>query len=253
MIRHEYLVTRRGYRPSGRSIPSDLDVRPPTTEDRLDLATLMMEAYVGTIDYDGETYDQAVEEVDGAFASETLLAQSRVAVGDGVMHSAVLVNLVEGDAFIGYTMTRADAKNQGLASALLDLSMEAIWTAGYEQVRCFITEGNKPSERIFYRAGFRVVGTIGAPKPLPRVNPLEELRAEWPEAVALLEDVIASDFLRTPGGGAGVREGVLEIEVYDKTVAEDARSRWPDAIVTVVSVPTYQPLIRRRDDSTELK
>lgn len=162
MIRHEYLVTRRGYRPSGRSLPSDLDVRPPTTADRLDLATLMMEAYVGTIDYDGETYDQAVEEVDGAIASEALLAESRVAVGIGIIHSAVLVSLVDDDAFIGYAMTRADAKNRGLASALLDLSMEAIWTAGFEQVRCFITKGNEASEKVFTRAGFKVVGTIGA-------------------------------------------------------------------------------------------
>jgi len=162
MIRHEYLVTRRGYRPSGRSLPDDLLVRAPTKEDRLDLATLMMEAYVGTIDYDGETHDQAVEEIDGAFASEALLAESRVAAGNGVIHSAVLVSLVDDDAFIGYAMTRADAKNRGLASALLDLSMEAIWAAGYEQVRCFITEGNEPSEKVFTRAGFEVVGAIGA-------------------------------------------------------------------------------------------
>ncbi|MCP4214614.1 MAG: hypothetical protein GY765_08150, partial [bacterium] len=60
-----------------------------------------------------------------------------------------------------------------------------------------ITEGSKPSEKVFYRAGFRVVGTIGAPEPLPRVNPLEELRAEWPEAVALLERT----FRNQPGSG----------------------------------------------------
>ncbi|NNJ47904.1 MAG: GNAT family N-acetyltransferase [Acidimicrobiia bacterium] len=135
-------------------MPDDLEIRSPTPDDRMALADLMMSAYVGTIDYDGETREQAVEEVDGAFADEALLRESRVAHRDGTIHSAVLVSLVDGDAFIGYVMTRADSKNSGLASALLDQSIEAIWTAGYEQVRCFITEGNRPSEKVFARAGF---------------------------------------------------------------------------------------------------
>ncbi len=160
MIRHEYLVGRDGYLPSGRTVPAHLGVRPPTPEDRLELATLMMDAYVGTIDYEGETYEQAIEEVDGAFEHEALLDESRIAEGDGTIHSAVLVSLVDGDAFIGYVMTRADDKNAGLATALLDLSAEAIWAAGYAQIRAFIAEGNTPSEKVFTRAGFTVVGTI---------------------------------------------------------------------------------------------
>jgi len=158
MIRNEYLVGRSGYRPSGRTVPEDMEVRSPTPEDRLKLATLMMDAYVGTIDYEGETYEQAIEEVDGAFEHEALLNESRIAEHDDVIHSAVLVSLVDGDAFIGYVMTKADDKNQGLASALLDLSAEAIWAAGYDQIRAFITEGNTPSEKVFLRVGFTVVG-----------------------------------------------------------------------------------------------
>jgi RimJ/RimL family protein N-acetyltransferase len=125
----------------------------------------MMDAYVGTIDYGGETHEQAVEEVDGAFQDEALLAESRIALRDGVIHSAVLVSLVDGDAFIGYVMTRADDKNQGLASALLDLSVEAIWAAGYDEIRAVITEGNTPSEKVFTRAGFTIVETTGAQEP----------------------------------------------------------------------------------------
>lgn len=158
MIRHEYRVRPEDYRPSGGTIPPDLEVRTPFEEDRLPLADLMMDAYVGTIDYDGETHEQAVEEVDGAFSPESLLAESRVAVDDGVIQSAVLVSLNQGEAFIGYVMTRAGIKNQGLATALLDLSAEAR-SAGYSQIRAWITAGNHPSERIFLRAGFEVTGT----------------------------------------------------------------------------------------------
>jgi RimJ/RimL family protein N-acetyltransferase len=248
MIRHEYLVTQAGYRPSGRTVPEGFEVRPPTHDDRIALADLMMSAYVDTIDYDGETHEQAVEEVDGAFADEALLEESRVAIRDGTIHSAVLVSLVDSDAFIGYVMTRADDKNTGLASALLDESIAAIWAAGYDRVRCFITEGNRPSERVFYRAGFRVIGTIGKPE-TQRVNPLEALRAKWPEQVAQLEDVIASDFLRSRGGGAAVSEvdGMLEIEVYDEASAEEAHRRWPDARVAVVPLPIAEPKMTPRE------
>ena len=160
MIRHEYGAERRAYRPSRRALPKGFAVRPPTNEDRPELAELMMDAYVGTIDYHGETLEQAVEEVDGAFSTEALLEQSRVAEVDGAIVSAVLVSLVEGDAFIGYVMTRASAKNQGYASAVLDECAQAIWDAGYDRIRAWITRGNTPSERVFVRAGFNAVGTI---------------------------------------------------------------------------------------------
>ncbi|MGI9649249.1 MAG: GNAT family N-acetyltransferase [Acidimicrobiia bacterium] len=164
MRRHHYRVDRDAYRPSGRTLPADLEIRLPVVEDRMALADLMMDSYIGTIDYDGETHDQAVEEVDGALGGEALLSQSLLAVRDGVIQSAVLVNKANKDAFIGYVMTRAAVKGEGLASALLDLSAEAIWKAGYERITAWITEGNGPSEAIFLRAGFEVIGTWDSEK-----------------------------------------------------------------------------------------
>ena len=158
MKRFEYLVDRDSYRPSGRSLPVSMGVREPTRNDRDALAELMMDAYVGTIDYHGESLSQAVEEVDGWFASEALLAHSRVATAVGAIQSAILASLVDEDAFIGYVMTRAAVKNRGLAQALLDLSAGSIWEAGFTRIRAWITEGNAPSEAVFLRAGFTIVG-----------------------------------------------------------------------------------------------
>jgi RimJ/RimL family protein N-acetyltransferase len=159
MIRHEYLVERQAYRSSERALPPGVALRPPVDADRPELAALMMDAYVGTIDYDGETLEQAVEEVDGAFSNEALVGLSRVAIKDGTIVSALLVSLVESDAVVGYVMTRAAAKVQGYATVLLDECAAAIWDAGYDRIRAWITEGNTPSERVFRRAGFHVVGT----------------------------------------------------------------------------------------------
>ena len=134
-------------------------MRPATSADRIALADLMMDAYAGTIDYDGETLDQALEGVDGALRENALLDLSRAAAHGDVIESAVLVSLNKGDAFVGYVMTRAASKGRGLASALLDLCADAIWSTGYPRIRAWITEGNIPSEKLFLRAGFEVIGT----------------------------------------------------------------------------------------------
>jgi RimJ/RimL family protein N-acetyltransferase len=134
-------------------------VRSPRVEDRLELAELMMDAYVGTIDYDGETLEQAIAEIDGYLAGEAYLDTSRLAAGNDGIVSAVLMSRLAGVPLVGYVMTRANQKNRGLGSALLDLAIAAVWAAGYGEVRAFITAGNGPSEFIFRRAGFTVIAT----------------------------------------------------------------------------------------------
>ena len=161
MTRHEYQLTPEDYRSSGLRLPAGLIVRQPTVDDRLELAFLMMDAYVGTIDYDGETEDQALEEVDGYLGKEALLDLSVVAILDDAIQSAVLLSNVLGLPLVGYAMTRAAMKGQGLASALLDVAVTAVWESGAEELRAFITAGNTPSEKIFERTGFKVIGTYG--------------------------------------------------------------------------------------------
>jgi RimJ/RimL family protein N-acetyltransferase len=161
MIRHEYQLARDDHRPSRRPLPAGVVVRRPTVEDRLALASPMMDAYVGTIDYNGETEEQAVEEVDGHFTMEAYLDASVVALFDEVIQSAVLVSRVLGVPLVEYVMTRVATKGQGLASALLDISIAAVWDSRAEELRAFITKGNTPSEKVFERVGFKVIATYG--------------------------------------------------------------------------------------------
>ena len=159
MIRHEYVVSPHTFQPSGRTVPNGYEVREPAVGDSATLARLMMDAYVGTIDYEGETEQQALEEVAGYFANEAYLGVSRIALADGAIQSAMLISRLAGIPIVGYAMTRAAVKGQGLASALLDLSVVAVWGDGYEELRAFITEGNTPSEVVFTRSGFAKIGT----------------------------------------------------------------------------------------------
>jgi GNAT superfamily N-acetyltransferase len=161
VIRHEYVVSSDAYRPSGRSVPSPLRVRRPDAADRDALAALMIDAYVGTIDYEGESLGQAVDEVGGYLAGEAMLDLSRVAAADGAaLEAALLMSGFGADPIVGYVMTRARSKGQGLASALLDVAAAAAFGAGHAALRAFVTDGNVASETVFKRAGFMVVATF---------------------------------------------------------------------------------------------
>jgi len=146
-----------------RAMPPEVidgvSVRPISAPDRDSLAELMLNAYVGTIDYEGETFDDAAEEVDSWFRSgASLLDHSFCAVVGEQIASAVLVSEFESMPFIGYVMTRADHKGRGLAEVVTRTALTSLSDAGHQRVVFYITDGNAASERLFARLG--ATGTI---------------------------------------------------------------------------------------------
>lgn len=133
--------------------PSIGSIRPVTHDDLDGLATLMLDAYVGTIDYEDENLDDAIDEVRSYLEGAPLLDHSYVVYVDDRIASAVLVSLVEGTPFVGYVMTLPVYKNQGLARAVTKTSMSSLATAGYAKLVLYITEGNEPSEALFRSVG----------------------------------------------------------------------------------------------------
>jgi ribosomal protein S18 acetylase RimI-like enzyme len=138
--------------------PAGLPARSPAPDDLEELAALMLDAYRGTIDADGdETLDVARDEVAGYFAGRSgapHLEHSRVAIDDGRIVSAVLVSEFEGTPLIAYVFTAADHKGRGLADALTRAAMRSLADAGRERVHLWVTAGNTAAERIYERLGF---------------------------------------------------------------------------------------------------
>lgn len=159
MKRHEYQLTPDLHSPSGRSLPDGYTLRSPTPDDRLALADLMLDAYVGTIDYEGETLEQAVAEIDGFLADSAYLDVSWLAVCDDVIDAAAMMAWYGDVPLVGFVMTKAAVKGQGLATVLLEKAVASVWQSGASEIRAFITAGNLPSEAVFDRAGFEVVAT----------------------------------------------------------------------------------------------
>ena len=163
--RHEYLLDlptferRRTPAPDAR-----LQLRAAQLADAGALAELMIEAYQGTIDYDGETVDDALGEIRaylrGERGGEPYLSESRLAFAGTQLVGACLV----GDwqerqtPLINYVMTHGAWKRQGVGKQALAAALQTLREQGYREVRAVITEGNIPSERLLGGFGFRKVG-----------------------------------------------------------------------------------------------
>ncbi|MFC2078377.1 GNAT family N-acetyltransferase [Candidatus Bipolaricaulota bacterium] len=155
---------------STKRTPMSLRLTPQTTDkkwlcrqvretDAKDLAILMYAAFRGTPDDDGETFTDAVKEIDKTFAGDygSLLLDCSFLIQDAdVVSSACLVSWYEptNSPFVVFTMTRPETKGHGMARFLLGKSINALIGAGYEQLTLIVTEGNEPAQKLYASLGF---------------------------------------------------------------------------------------------------
>ena len=156
-IRHHYVLDLADVGAFRLLRREDVTVRSPTRDDHGALAELMLDAYRGTIDYEGEGIEEAVAEVAGHFDGAPIDEASTLALIDDEPVAACLVARYDGDALVGYVMTVPAFKRQGLGRAVTAASLVELQKLGYGTVHAWITEGNKPSESIFVGLGFEVV------------------------------------------------------------------------------------------------
>lgn len=118
----------------------------------------MLDAYIGTIDYEGEGIDEAQAEITDYLDGEPLLDSSWVLEDGELLLAAILISKYDDGPLVGYVMTRGAAKGHHVAATLLERSLQRLGDEGWESVDAFITAGNTPSERLFASAGAVEVG-----------------------------------------------------------------------------------------------
>jgi ribosomal protein S18 acetylase RimI-like enzyme len=117
----------------------------------------MLDAYRGTIDYEGETIVEAMDEVDAWFASpEPFVDRSLVALEAGEVVGAALLSRVDGMPFVAYLYTDPAWKRHGIAEGLLRAVMSALAEDGEDRIHLWVTAGTTAAERIYERLGFVV-------------------------------------------------------------------------------------------------
>ena len=105
------------------------------------MASLMIGAYEGTVDYDGESYQDAVAEVQSYLEVgevQPLLECSWLFFLNGNLASACLVSQRAGGQIplVAYIMTGGEWKNQGLAKIVLAASLNPWETLAFQGWGC---------------------------------------------------------------------------------------------------------------------
>jgi len=145
-----------------RAVPPEPLARRVERSDVPGLGDLMLAAYCGTVDDEGETLEDAVGEVEGVlggscgpFASDA----SFVVDGEDGLVGASLVAIWDWEPrpLLLYLVVRPEAKRRGIGTALLLQSGDALAAAGHPELDLFVTEANEPAVNLYRKVGFRVV------------------------------------------------------------------------------------------------
>ena len=150
-IRMRLMLTRQRIDKSWRC-------RTLSASDTDSLASLMLTAYRDTIDYDGETLDDALFQMRSLFQGKFGPFQDLSSFGieeDGGLLSVIIITMWESRPLVAFSMTRPESKNLGMATFLLKSSINALLTFGHKELVLVVTAGNEPAEHIYQKLGFK--------------------------------------------------------------------------------------------------
>ena len=133
------------------------EIRLVDVTDREQLAVVLLAAYRGSVDDEGETEDDALDAIDEYF--DLMLPQhSFVAVEADRVIAMSFVVTVRDVHYIDPAATTASAKGRGVGTAAVMASLRSLANADVAEVGAVITDGNAASEALFAKLGFVRVG-----------------------------------------------------------------------------------------------
>jgi ribosomal protein S18 acetylase RimI-like enzyme len=140
---------------------ADLPFRPLELADAQALAVLMDEAYRGTIDHEGETPEQCLEEMTGTLTGKYGPFLGFASFGifeEGQAVSVSIVTLWKEKPLLAWSMTHPRAQGKGYAKFLIERSIDALARNGYPEVWLVVTDGNVSAEHLYRKIGFQLIG-----------------------------------------------------------------------------------------------
>lgn len=149
--------TRSEYRLSLHTLalppPTERVTRRVRESDRDVLAALMLDAYRGTIDDEGEDIDDALVAVD-RYMTGWVPEHSFVVTEDGRVVAMAFITVGDGVRYVDPIVVAADRQRTGLGRDAVGILLDSLVTAGILEVGATITDGNTASEGLFLELGF---------------------------------------------------------------------------------------------------
>jgi L-amino acid N-acyltransferase YncA len=139
----------------------EVGVRLARDDDRDAIAALLLDAYRGTVDDEGEGPTEARLAAD-EFLARRVPAWSVVIEDEHRLVAMAFVVEVGGRLYIDPVATAAGRKRQGLGRRAVTASLRRLKAAGVVEVRAVITDGNTASESLFTSLGFERLGVWDA-------------------------------------------------------------------------------------------
>lgn len=142
---------------AGRPAPPVAGLRTPRSTDIAELSRLLLVAYRGTVDDEGEGEAEALAEIQktylgnyGAFVREC----SRVVEREDRLVSATLITRWQARPFVAFSVTDPGCKRTGLARACIVSAMQCLCAAGESELRLVVTLANTPAVSLYTSLGF---------------------------------------------------------------------------------------------------
>jgi hypothetical protein len=139
--------------------------RNPRLKERELLAHLMLAAYRGGADDEGESIAEALQEVDSVLVSADrpfIPEASFVIEVDAALASASLVSLFRGAPLVTHIMTHPHSKRRGFGVSALLSSANALREQGWSSLSLYVTDSNEPA--LARKLGFQTTSTVTVPR-----------------------------------------------------------------------------------------
>ncbi len=134
-----------------------LETSHPSDSDRDALATVLLAAYRGTVDDEGEELVDAYVAID-TYLARILRPHSFVVSENDAVVAFSFVLIVDAVHFIDPVVVAPSHKGQGLGRDTVRICLGSLARAGVNEVGATITDGNLASERLFLGLGFSRCG-----------------------------------------------------------------------------------------------
>ena len=134
-------------------------IRTFVAADEPGLGALMHRAYVDTVDYEGETLEQAAAEVRKTIHGEYgefVPTCSKVGVRAGALVSVTLVTRFQDRPLVAFTFADPAVTGQGLARECMEAVMAELFAQGERELRLAVTLANTPAIKLYTRLGFQL-------------------------------------------------------------------------------------------------